>query len=229
MATASSSTTSLPPRLINFFARYPPSIYSAKYGKVPSPPLTRPQARASRAAAAGPTSSESSSSPLASAAPILTTQPISSSTESTTLPPQETSTTATISSPTVPPPPPLTTTEASEPYNPFLPWKNPVTGRWRGPAYSLRRQAELVKIARTYGVEELLPPSRKASAFKEAKAELGLRVRGTGEGQRVKGHKWERMKGVQLAERKKAMEGMPELIRLWKQRGHGKWWKKYPR
>lgn len=33
--------------------------------------------------------------------------------------------------------------------------------------FSLRRQAELCKIARANGVEELLPPSRKSTAYKE--------------------------------------------------------------
>lgn len=47
--------------------------------------------------------------------------------------------------------------------------------------------------------------------------DLGLRVRGTGEGQRVKGHKWERTIEGKLEAKRKAMEGMPELIRRWKQ------------
>jgi large subunit ribosomal protein L25 len=48
--------------------------------------------------------------------------------------------------------------------NPFLPWKNPVTGRWRPPAYSLRRQKELIKSARAAGVLDLLPPGLKCRA-----------------------------------------------------------------
>jgi Mitochondrial ribosomal protein mL59 len=42
-------------------------------------------------------------------------------------------------------------------------------------------------------------------------------VKGTGEGQRVKGHKWERQMPAKLEARRKAMEGMPEMIRQWKQ------------
>lgn len=42
-------------------------------------------------------------------------------------------------------------------------------------------------------------------------------MRGTGEGQKVKGHKWERTMPAKLEARRKAMEGMPELIRQWKQ------------
>jgi large subunit ribosomal protein L25 len=45
--------------------------------------------------------------------------------------------------------------------NPFLPSKNAETGRWHAPQYSLRRQKELVKAARTVGALDLLPPGLK--------------------------------------------------------------------
>ena len=45
--------------------------------------------------------------------------------------------------------------------NPFVPHKNPETGRWAPPKYSLRRQADLVKAARKAGIEGLLPPGPK--------------------------------------------------------------------
>lgn len=77
--------------------------------------------------------------------------------------------------------------------NPFQSTKHPVTGRWHDPKYSLRRQAELVKIAREHHVEELLPFSAKGTEERLRKrVELGLRVKGTGVGQQVKGHKHER-------------------------------------
>ena len=77
--------------------------------------------------------------------------------------------------------------------NPFLHQKHPVTGRWHDPKYSLRRQADLVKMARAYGVEELLPYTPKKTEERLRKrVELGLRVKGTGVGQKVKGHKHER-------------------------------------
>lgn len=41
--------------------------------------------------------------------------------------------------------------------NPFIPLKNPATGKWRPARYSRRRQADLVKSARLLGVEEHLP------------------------------------------------------------------------
>ncbi|KAK4156971.1 CSL zinc finger-domain-containing protein [Chaetomidium leptoderma] len=81
--------------------------------------------------------------------------------------------------------------------NPFMPLKHPATGRWHDPKYSLRRQAELVKMAREHGVEELLPYTPKGTEAKLRKrVELGLRVKGTGVGQKVKGHKHERRLGV---------------------------------
>lgn len=116
------------------------------------------------------------------------------------------------------------------PPNPFLPYKNPETGRWRAPRYSLREQADFCKLARTFGVELLLPPSRKSSAFKQERLlRRGLAVKGTGVGQTVKGHKWERELGAVLEQRIKAMEEMPALIREWEARGHGRGWKKFPR
>lgn len=41
--------------------------------------------------------------------------------------------------------------------NPFLPHKNPLTGRWAPPKYSLRQQADLVKSAKASNLSHLLP------------------------------------------------------------------------
>ena len=113
--------------------------------------------------------------------------------------------------------------------NPFLPWCNPTTKRWRGPPIGLRRQAELVKLAKRYGVESLLPPGRKSTTFKEQRLlEKGLRIKGTGEGEQVKGHQWERRLPALLEKRRKAMENMPKMVRIWAQRGHGRGLKRYP-
>jgi large subunit ribosomal protein L25 len=77
--------------------------------------------------------------------------------------------------------------------SPFRARKHPITGKWQNPTFSLRRQAELVKLARNHGVEELLPPSVKSTAERiRRRAENGLRVKGTGIGQRVKGKESER-------------------------------------
>ncbi|KAH9006530.1 hypothetical protein EDB86DRAFT_2751319, partial [Lactarius hatsudake] len=48
--------------------------------------------------------------------------------------------------------------------NPFVPHKNPESGRWAPPKYSLRRQAELIKHARASGTLHLLPPGPKMSS-----------------------------------------------------------------
>ncbi|EKM53120.1 uncharacterized protein PHACADRAFT_259294 [Phanerochaete carnosa HHB-10118-sp] len=45
--------------------------------------------------------------------------------------------------------------------NPFVPHKNPETGRWAPPKYSRRRQAELIKAARATNTLHLLPPGPK--------------------------------------------------------------------
>lgn len=117
-----------------------------------------------------------------------------------------------------------------QPENPFLPWKNPVTQRWQPAAYSLRRQADLVKLAQKHNVLSLLPWSPKSPTEIERKrAEQGLRVKGTGVGQKVKGKMWERTLKGRLEDRRKAMEAMPEMIRNWKERGHGRGWKKWPK
>ena len=77
--------------------------------------------------------------------------------------------------------------------NPFRFYKHPVTGKWQDPVYSQRRQAELVQLAREHGVEELLPETTKGTEYRLAyRVEHGLRVKGTGVGQKVKGHIHER-------------------------------------
>lgn len=114
--------------------------------------------------------------------------------------------------------------------NPFLPWKNPRTGNWHGPHYSSRRQGDLYRLARRYNVLSLMPQSPKHPDIKDQKrVEHGLRLQGTGVGKKVKGKLWERTLRSRLEERRKAMEGMPEMIRHWKQRGHGRGWKKWPK
>ena len=113
--------------------------------------------------------------------------------------------------------------------NPFASTKHPVTGKWHDPKYSLRRQAELVKLARQHHVEELLPFTVKGTEERLRKrVELGLRVKGTGVGQKVKGHKNERQLVSKMEKRRKAMLEMPELIREWKRVGKRNW-EKFPK
>ncbi|CAK7219234.1 hypothetical protein SCUCBS95973_003750 [Sporothrix curviconia] len=112
--------------------------------------------------------------------------------------------------------------------NPFKSTRNPVTGQWHDPVFSLRRQAELVKMARDHGVADLMPASDKSPETKLRKrVEFGLRVKGTGVGQKVKGHLYERHLIAKMDERRNAMLNMPKLIREWKQVGR-KNWERYP-
>ncbi|KAF6844378.1 hypothetical protein CMUS01_01152 [Colletotrichum musicola] len=108
--------------------------------------------------------------------------------------------------------------------NPFKPQKNADTGKWHDPVYSLRRQAELVKLAREHGVEELLPHTTKGTEYRIAhRVEHGLRVKGTGVGQKVKGKKHERMVMPRMEKRREAMIAMPKLIKEWKKVGKRNW------
>ncbi|KAI1323346.1 hypothetical protein F5Y16DRAFT_347436 [Xylariaceae sp. FL0255] len=113
--------------------------------------------------------------------------------------------------------------------NPFLPHKHPVTQKWHDPEFSLRRQAEMVKLARDAGVEELLPFTSKGTEERvRHRVEHGLRVRGTGVGQKVKGHLHERMLAAKMEKRREAMLGMPKLIREWRKVGTHRW-RKFPK
>lgn len=178
---------SLPPKLLRFFARYPPETYSAKAIPKPQPP------------------------PDAVIAPPASTPYVPSRTK------EAREAVRMDRSQFWSPSAALLRSNPEHP-NPFLPLKNFRTGRWRGPAFSLRRQAVLTKLAAKHGIEDLLPPGKKSTEYKETKLhEKGLRVRGTGVDQRVKGHKWERDIPQKLEKRKKAMLYMPEMIRMWKQ------------
>ena len=102
--------------------------------------------------------------------------------------------------------------------SPFRSSKHPVTGAWHGPKYSLRQQADLVKLARTHGIEGLLPPTVKGTEERLLKrAKYGLQVRGTGVGRRVKGTKAERTLRPRLDKRKQAMLDMPAMVEEWKE------------
>jgi len=67
-------------------------------------------------------------------------------------------------------------------------------------------------------VEELLPYSpKKTEERTKRREEHGLRVKGTGVGQRVKGHEWERTLKGRLEKRRQAMLDMPKMIQQWKE------------
>ncbi|KAG5999518.1 hypothetical protein E4U54_001814 [Claviceps lovelessii] len=110
--------------------------------------------------------------------------------------------------------------------DPFRFYKHPTTGKWQDPMYSARRQAQLVQMAREHGVEELLPETTKGTEYRLAyRVEHGLRVKGTGVGQKVKGHIHERHMIAKMEQRRKAMLEMPKLIKAWKIVGKRNWTK----
>ena len=156
---------SLPPRLLRFFARYPPPT-SSFVQHVPA---------SSVSTSSNPNASQEESS-ISGSANLL-------------------------------------------PYpNPFQSQKHSATGKWHNPVFSLRRQADLVKMARANGVEKLLPYTTKGTEEKlQRRVEHGLRVKGTGVGQKVKGKLWERTMKGRLEKRRQAMLGMPKLVQQWKQ------------
>lgn len=97
----------------------------------------------------------------------------------------------------------------SDPHkNPFLPNKNTETGRWHGAQYSLRRSADLYKMARKFGIQDLLPPlvGRK---FYEEKYEDKNWMRGV---LFQKKQKWERELPDKLKAREDALAKMDETI-----------------
>lgn len=205
MASAGDLVTKLPQRLLNFFARYPPQIYSAAVR--PPPPQPSPEQLQQQQQQQKPEEI------IATAPEELETSPV------TPYAPNRDAKGHPRPDPTAySPSRALLHTDPAHP-NPFLPYKNLRTNKWIGARIGLRRQADLVKLAIRYNVEALLPPGRKSTEFKEVRrAERGgLAVKGTGVGQKVKGHKWERTMEARLEERKKAMEEMPEMIRLWAQ------------
>lgn len=164
----------LPPKLLRFFARYPPPAVSQ------STLQQSPSSHPSTATALNTSSSD----------------PNANHEESTSPPPSA---------------PSVST-------NPFQCQKHPITGNRHDPVYSLRRQADLVKMARANGLEELLPFTVKGTEERIRKREEhGLRVKGTGVGQKVKGKVWERTMKGRLNRRTKAMLEMPQLVQAWKQ------------
>ncbi|KAJ5681932.1 uncharacterized protein N7477_001872 [Penicillium maclennaniae] len=176
MSVSPTSVGLLPTRLRNFFARYPPQIYSALVASRPSPPEATPEQTLpspytpdrDAKGAHRENKAESSARTLLQIDPKIR--------------------------------------------NPFMPRKifNAGKQKWIGPPSS--------------------PPSIKSTEYKAARlAERGLRIKGTGIGQKVKGHKWERTMEARLEDRRKAMVEMPEMIRQWKQRGHGRGWRQWPK
>lgn len=91
--------------------------------------------------------------------------------------------------------------------NPFLPNKNPVTGRWQEPKYSLRRSSDLFKLSYKFGISDLIPPLPKE--FYQDKYDNKNFMRGM---LRFKKHKWERTMEDRVEARTKAIKDMDDII-----------------
>jgi large subunit ribosomal protein L25 len=186
---------SLPPRLIRFFQRFPPAQLFPN--EAPAAASTHPYI--------APTTSTSTSTST------FTTSPTDPNVSAVETPALETTASA----------PPEASAADLGYHNPFLPRKDFRTGRWYGPMYGLRKQADLVKLANTHGVVDLLPWTIKKPGEKEQRrVERGLRVKGTGVGEKVKGKVWERTLKSRLEARRQAMLDMPRMIQEWKQVSH---------
>ncbi|PHH73833.1 hypothetical protein CDD82_5251 [Ophiocordyceps australis] len=124
---------------------------------------------------------------------------------------------------------PILTSYQQQRPDPFRPFKHPATGCWHDAVYSRRKQADLMRLAQKHGVAELMPVSQKDPERRLAKrVEFGLRVKGTGVGQQVKGHAHERTMIARHEKRRKAMLAMPKLIKQFKKVGKRRW-KKFPK
>lgn len=99
-----------------------------------------------------------------------------------------------------------TTIDAPD-FNPFMAAKNPETGRWRGSQYSLRRASDLYKMARKFGIQDLLPPIPKK--FYEEKYNDKVFMKGV---LNPKGRKWEHALPEKLVAREEAIANMDDII-----------------
>lgn len=92
--------------------------------------------------------------------------------------------------------------------NPFKPSRDPRSGKFHAPKYSLRRQAELIKLALRFGVAELLPPSEKMNKllYRKKRPMIGtIRPKGTYE---------ERTRSTYVAKKQKALEESLRVVAM---------------
>jgi Mitochondrial ribosomal protein mL59 len=95
--------------------------------------------------------------------------------------------------------------------NPFKPSRDPRSGKFHGPRYSLRRQADIIKLAMRYGVAELLPPSDKMNKLLYGKKRpmVGtLKPKGTYEERSRKSYVEKKQKSLEESLRVVAMRKM---------------------
>ncbi|CAG84915.1 DEHA2A13970p [Debaryomyces hansenii CBS767] len=92
--------------------------------------------------------------------------------------------------------------------NPFLANKNIETGRWQGAKYSLRRSADLFKMAHKFGIHDLLPPLPQKKFYEEKYNDKNW-MRGV---LNQKKHKWERNLPEKIKQKEAAISEMDEII-----------------
>jgi Mitochondrial ribosomal protein mL59 len=92
--------------------------------------------------------------------------------------------------------------------NPFKPSRDPRTSKFHAPRYSLRRQADLIKLALRYGVADLLPPSEKMNKILYGKKRPMM---GT---VRPKGTYEERTRGTYVEKKQKALEESLRVVAM---------------
>jgi hypothetical protein len=92
--------------------------------------------------------------------------------------------------------------------NPFKPSRDPRSGNFHAPKYSLRRQADLIKLALRFGVAELLPPSEKGNKllYGRKRPMVGtIRPKGTYE---------ERTRSIYVEKKRKALEDSLRVVAM---------------
>jgi large subunit ribosomal protein L25 len=92
--------------------------------------------------------------------------------------------------------------------NPFKPSRDPRTGKFHAPRYSLRRQADIIKLALRFGVADLLPPSAKMHKLLNGKTRPmagTLRPKGTLEERNRKSYVEKKQKSLEESLRVVAM------------------------
>jgi len=92
--------------------------------------------------------------------------------------------------------------------NPFKPSRDPRSGKFHAPKYSLRRQADLIKLALRFGVADLLPPSQKMNTL------LNGRKRPMMGTIRPKGTYEERTRGTYVEKKQKAIEESLRVVAM---------------
>jgi large subunit ribosomal protein L25 len=98
--------------------------------------------------------------------------------------------------------------------NPFSASRNARTGKYHPAKLSLRRQADIIKLAMRFGVEKLLPPSAKQRKLTSGKSKP---MRGT---MRPKGSRESRNRAEYVENKQKALEESLRVVAMRKTVSH---------